>query len=85
MQDTDDAGPHLGPAQEGSPSAMLVVRRMNDWKVPISTGELAAITGLDGRTLAATMRGLRARQRVVQLGEGTGARFQLTHLFKATT
>ena len=50
-----------------------------------STGELAAITGLDGRTLAATMRGLQARQRVVQLGEGTGARFQLTHLFKATT
>ena len=83
MQETDDDGPHLGPAQEGSPSAMLVVRRMNDWKVPISTGELAAITGLDGRTLAPTIRGLQARQRVVQLGDGKAARFQLTHHFEA--
>lgn len=83
MQDTDEAGPHLGPAQEGSPSALLVAKRMNDWRVPISGGELAAITGLEPRTLTATLRGLKARQRVVQLGEGTASRWQLTHHFKA--
>lgn len=83
MDETHEAGPHLGPAQEGSDTALLVVKRMHDWRVPISGGELAAITALDGRTLSATLRGLKARQRVVQLGDGTASRWQLTHHFKA--
>lgn len=87
MEETQEPGPvaepHLGPAQEGSPSALLVVRRMNDWKSPISRGELAAITGLPPATLVATLRGLQARHRIVVTGHGPHARWQLAHLAKA--
>lgn len=57
----------LGPSQEGSDHAVLVLRRMNEWRKPISTGELAAITGLTADQLKLTLRGLKARGRLVVL------------------
>jgi hypothetical protein len=77
--DTSPDQPALGPSQEGSDHAILVLRMMNEWRKPISMGELAAITGLTADQLKLAARGLKARGRVVVLQHNGITCLQLMH------
>ena len=79
MDDDTPSERPLGPSQEGSDAALLVCQRMNDWRSPISRGELSALTGLPAEMLTLVLRGLRVRDRVVMLGMGPAATWQLKH------
>ena len=77
--DTTPDQPALGPSQEGSDQALLVLRMMNHWRKPISLGELAAITGLTADQLKLVVRGLKARDRVMLLQSAGITCMQLMH------
>lgn len=83
--DTTPDQPALGPSQEGSDHALLVLRMMNQWRKPISLGELAAVTGLTADQLKLTMRGLKARGRLVVLQHAGATCVQLRHHWRKDT
>jgi hypothetical protein len=73
----------LGPKQEGSDAALVVLRAMADWRSPVSVAQIASMTSLPARQVADALTGLLGRGRVVKHKAGEVTTFILAHRLKA--